>query len=160
MLFRSEGEYLNGERNGKGKEYYFNGKLRFEGEYSKGEKWDYSKVDGYLEKLWDWNRKRKRKKYFRKYMYTPKYEGEYLNGERNGKGKEYDYDGKLKFEGEYLNEERNGKIKEYNFYGQLLNGKRNGKGKEYDEKTGKLIFEGEYKNGIKNGIIKRIYLLL
>ena len=35
------------------------------------------------------------------------FEGEYLNGERNGKGKEYDYyDGELIFEGEYLNGER------------------------------------------------------
>ena len=43
------------------------------------------------------------------------FEGEYLNGKRNGKGKEYYYfDGKLKFEGEYLNGERNGKGKEYN----------------------------------------------
>ena len=32
-----EGEYLNGERNGKGKEYYDNGKLIFEGEYLNGE---------------------------------------------------------------------------------------------------------------------------
>ena len=31
------------------------------------------------------------------------FEGEYLNGKRNGKGKEYDYNGKLEFEGEYLN---------------------------------------------------------
>ena len=30
-----------------------------------------------------------------------KFEGEYLNGQRNGKGKEYN-DGKLIFEGEYL----------------------------------------------------------
>jgi len=30
---RFEGEYLNGKRNGKGKEYYDNGKLCFEGEY-------------------------------------------------------------------------------------------------------------------------------
>ena len=30
------------------------------------------------------------------------FEGEYLNGQRNGKGKEYN-DGKLIFEGEYLN---------------------------------------------------------
>ena len=44
-----------------------------------------------------------------------KYEGEYKNGERNGKGKEYNYKGELRFEGEYKN------------------GKRNGKGKEYDE---------------------------
>ena len=31
------------------------------------------------------------------------YEGEYLNGKRNGKGKEYDLNDKLIFEGEYLN---------------------------------------------------------
>ena len=32
----SEGEYLNGKRNGKGKEYYDNGDLKFEGEYLNG----------------------------------------------------------------------------------------------------------------------------
>ena len=37
----------------------------------------------------------------------------YLNGERNGKGKEYFYNGELIFEGEYLNGRRNGKGKEY-----------------------------------------------
>ena len=35
-----------------------------------------------------------------------KFEGEYLNGKKNGKGKEYDEDGILIFEGEYLNGER------------------------------------------------------
>jgi len=33
-----EGEYLNGKRNGKGKEYYDNGQLKFEGEYLIGKK--------------------------------------------------------------------------------------------------------------------------
>ena len=33
-----EGEYLNGERNGEGKEYYSNRKLEFEGEYLNGER--------------------------------------------------------------------------------------------------------------------------
>ena len=81
------------------------------------------------------------------------YEGEYLNGERNGKGKEYYDNGNLLFEGEYLNGERR-KGKEYNndgslrYEGEYLNGKRNGKGKEYDE-DGDLIFEGEYLNGIR-----------
>ena len=32
-----------------------------------------------------------------------KYKGEYLNGKRHGKGKEYDYDDTLIFEGEYIN---------------------------------------------------------
>ena len=59
------------------------------------------------------------------------YKGGYLNGKRNGKGKEYNCDyGTLKFEGEYLN------------------GKKHGKGKEYDDE-GKLRFEGEYFNGNK-----------
>ena len=51
------------------------------------------------------------------------FEGEYKNGKRNGKGKEY-IKNKLIFEGEYLN------------------GKKNGNGKEYNEE-GKIIFEGE-----------------
>ena len=54
-----------------------------------------------------------------------KYEGEYLNGKRNGKGKEYYTNDKLIFEGEYLN------------------GLKNGKGKEYDY-VGKLKFEGNF----------------
>ena len=41
------------------------------------------------------------------------FEGEYINGERNGKGKEYDKDEKLVYEGEYLKGKRNGKGKEY-----------------------------------------------
>jgi len=36
MIFK--GEYLNGEKNGKGKEYYNNGELKFEGEYINGKK--------------------------------------------------------------------------------------------------------------------------
>ena len=78
------------------------------------------------------------------------FEGEYLNGLRNGKGKEYGYfHGKLKFEGEYLNGLKNGNGKEYwngilIFEGEYLNGLR--KGKEYDY-DGKLEFEGEYLNG-------------
>ena len=33
-----------------------------------------------------------------------KFESEYINGERNGKGKEYNWQGLLLFEGEYLND--------------------------------------------------------
>ena len=78
-----------------------------------------------------------------------KYEGEYSNGKRNGKGKEYIHHHSeliVKFEGEYLNGKRNGKGKEYYHYeklikfeGEYLNNKKwNGKG--YDKK-GKIIFE-------------------
>ena len=69
---------------------------------------------------------------------TIKFDGEYLNGKRNGKGKEYNEYGELIFEGEYLNDQRNGKGKEYD------------KSREFD-----LIFEGEYLNGERwNGKLK------
>ena len=74
-----------------------------------------------------------------------------MNKKRNGKGKEYDWKGKLIFEGEYLNGKRwNGN--EYdpdnNFAYKLKNG--NGLIKKYDY-DGNLIFEGEYLNGKRNG---------
>ena len=53
-----------------------------------------------------------------------------MNGIRNGKGKEYYYEGMVKFEGEYSK------------------GIRNGKGKDCYE-YGELRFEGEYLNGKK-----------
>ena len=132
-----EGEYLNGERNGIGKEYNcLNGDLEYEGEYLNGEKHGKGK-QYYYGKL--------------------EYEGEFLNGKKHGKGKQYFIgNGRVKFEGEFLNEkiwsgkgyningkleyelkDGQGKIKEY-FYndtlryeGEYLNGERNGKGKEY-----------------------------
>ena len=59
-----------------------------------------------------------------------KFEGEYLNGKRNGKGKEYYENGKLKFKGEYLNGKRwNGKG--YNKKGD----------KEFEIKDGKDEYE-------------------
>ena len=122
-----EGEYLNKKRNGKGKEYYKNGKLMFEGEYLNGKRWNGKGYDknGIIEfEIKNGNGKGKEYNYNNELIF----EGEYLNGEKNGKGKEYDYNNRLKFEGEYLN------------------GERNGKGKEYYDKD-KLMFEGEYLNG-------------
>ena len=96
-----EGEYLKGERwigvgynqngikdlqimdgNGKGKEYYNDGTLKFEGQYLNCQK------NG------------KGKEYYENGKL--KFEGEYSNGIRNGKGKEYLINGDLIFEGEYL----------------------------------------------------------
>ena len=63
-------------------------------------------------------------------IHLRKYEGEYSDGEKNGKGKEYDYNDKLIYEGEFLN------------------GYRNGNGKEYI--NNKLVYEGKYLNGERN----------
>ena len=90
------------------------------------EYYEYSKIISEAELLYI--SRNKGKEYYDKL----KFEGEYINGERNGKGKEYYFDGNFVFEGEYIN------------------GKRFGKGKEYYE-YGKLKFEGEYFNGEGNG---------
>ena len=81
-----EGEYLNNERNGKGKEYYHNCKLKFEGEYLKGKKWNGKGYDKLFNLVYEL---------------------------KNGDGiiKEYHDDGLIEFEGEYLNGESNGKGK-------------------------------------------------
>ena len=104
------------------------------------------------------------------------YEGEYLNGERNRIGKEYNNDRRIIFDGEYKKGKRwNGLIqgfrlkdgqrlvKEYInskfglndviFLGEYLNVERNVNGNEYNI-YGELIFKGEYLNGKKyNGIV-------
>ena len=59
------------------------------------------------------------------------YEGEYFNGKRNGKGKDYYYNGNIKYEGDYKK------------------GKRHGEGYKYD-KTGSIIYIGEFKDGKRN----------
>ena len=76
-------KYVIFEKNGKGKEYNgYNDILEFEGEY----------INNIEER----------------YLL---FEGEYLDDKKwNGKGREYDYDGKLIFEGEYLNGEKRKRI--------------------------------------------------
>ena len=148
-----KGEIKNGEINGQGKEYDFlTDQLLFEGEYVNGKKWN---GKGYINNKQIIYELKDGKGYFKKYYCNKlRFEGEYLRGEINGKGKEYDYDGNLEFEGDYINGKKNGKGKEYDrdgklkFEGDYINGKRNGKGKEYD-RDGKLKFIGEYLYGNK-----------
>ena len=166
-----EGEYLNGKRHGKGKEYFDNGKIEYEGEYLNGE------------------RSGKGKEYYKVYFGVGqsiyyfvklKYEGEYLHGKMHGKGKLYSpiNEDKLQFQGEFRNGKKwDGKIYDYcgkveyeikngngigeimlvnysdevgdcHYIGEYKNGERNGKGKEYDGSS-YLIYEGEYLNGKK-----------
>ena len=180
-----EGEYLNGQKNGKGRGFYFSnidlditGKLAFEGEYLNNKKLNGIGYDAEGNILYKLNNSinGKGKEYYSSGKLI--FEGEYLNGKRNGKGREYARNGNLKFEGEYLNdlkwngkgydsdslnniefeEFKNGKglIKEYDIYvklifeGEYFNEQKNGKGKEYAW-NGQIIFEGEYLNDKRNG---------
>ena len=162
-----EGEYLKGKRNGKGIEYYENGRIKSKGEYLNGEIFN---GIGYDEKG---NEKVRYYNGIGRELYDNglvKFEGKYLNGKKwngkgytyygiklyeikNGKGyiREYNSDGTLLFKGNYWNGERNGEGKEYShgkllFEGNYLNGLRNGEGKEYYDNS-RIQFEGEYLNG-------------
>ena len=82
------------------------------------------------------------------------YEGEYLNGERHGKGKDTVKYGSITFEGEYVNGKRwTGKAhdKKDNIYFELKDGK--GVLKQIHLNIRGIIqFYYEYFNGEKNGI--------
>ena len=124
--------------------------MKFEGEFLFGKKWNGKGYDPKGNKVYEL---KNGKGFVKEYEFGQLiYEGEYLNGERNGKGKEY-RKGELTFEGEYLKSKRwNGKGKEYFvldeliYEGEYLNGKKwNGKGKE--SVLGYPVFNGVYSNG-------------
>ena len=168
-----EGNYINGKRNGKGKEFCLssdNSNIR------------YSSYNPFYDSINTWSYIPKNNIRFKNEKepgfydnYQIKFEGEYTDGERNGKGIEYYENKQIKFKGEYLNgkiwngigyyddgkkafeiKEGKGNIIEYDtkgiliFKGKYLNGERNGKGIEY-HKNRQIKFEGEYLNGKRNG---------
>ena len=121
LNIKFEGEYFNGIRNGKGKEYNIFGEIIFKGEYLNGKKWNCKMFNENNELIFEL---KNGKGFGQEFGYDSKYKysGEFFNGERTGKGKEYSnlfifsiYDKKssLVFEGEYLNGKRNGKGKLY-----------------------------------------------
>ena len=144
--------------NGKGyvKEFNYKGEYEFEGEYLYGEKNGKGK-EFYKEKVTNYNpfifysQEQKNIKKSEYKLAKLKFEGNYMNGERNGFGKEYYFNGKIQFEGEYLKGKK-WNVKGYNTGGNEIFEIKNGKGhiKEYTA-FGKLIFEGEYLNGERSG---------
>ena len=123
----SEANYFNGECVN-GKEYNKFGEIIYEGEYKHNKKYNgiYKiKMNKQIYSYYFVNGK-----IVNKYIEPENeiiYEGEYNNNLREGKGKEYNIQGKILFKGEYKNGYR------YN-------------GKEFDE-NGKLIFNGQYMKG-------------
>ena len=136
-----EGEYLNGKRNGEGKEYNYKSELIFKGEYKDGKRWN---GVGFIPGNKNIAYELKNGKGYVKELY---YEGEYVNGERNGKGQIFSQGKILTWEVEYVNGKKNGRGKIFyrdgtvRFDGLFFNDYKL-KGKEYKE--GKLVYEGEY----------------
>ena len=156
-----DGEYLKGERHGKGKEYFpYDNGIKFVGEFKKGKKWTGKGYDLNAVLVYEI---KEGKGHIKEYADMSDerliYDGDYLNGLRNGKGKEYNTSNRcLKFEGEFYNGVRHGKGKAYNRYetlkyeGEFYFGKKwNVKGYEPDGET--LAYE--LKNG--KGFIKQYY---
>ncbi len=165
------GKYFEGEKNGKGREYWLIRKvLLFEGEYlkskrhGKGEEYTSFFNSACIGEYFNGKRHGKGIEYINGISIYNFY-GEYFDGykvegkgydwdnhliielNKNGKGKEYYSNGTLKFEGEYLHGKKL-KGKGYDINGNLLCEIKNGNGniKEYNEK-GLLMFEGRYLNG-------------
>ena len=135
MVF--EGEYKNGKKNGKGKEFNEEGKkLIFEGTYLNGNRYKGVEYDYYCKK---------------------DYEGEYMFNKR-WNGKEYNSEGEVfsliknginsKNGNNYIYYENN---QEVNLTEQEFNDlKFTGEIKEYDNNN-TLLFEGDYLLGKRNG---------
>ena len=152
-----EGIYLNGEKwTGKGKEYYTDHDEEDDTDDNMFKNYDFFGINKTKQKnkgfanFFDFSSKnknltRKTKNYLgfgygtveKKIL---KFEGEYLNGQRHGKGKEYNIEGDLMYEGDYLNGKRHGQGKEYYDQGILGRGLK------------KILYEGEFKNGLYDGI--------
>ena len=139
-----EGNYLNGKRYGPGKEYYSNGKIKFEGEYLNGNIINGFGFDIYGHKFII-SEERKVKEYYDNGKL--KFECEYYKG-RKWNGIFYNSKGEKDFEIKY----GRGIVKEYDlcsylsFKGEYINGERNGKGKEFFGFNENVVYEGEYLN--------------
>ena len=129
-----QGEEKDCKRNGKGKEYYKNGDVKYDGDWiddlPEGEG-KYIDIDG-------------------KY-----YVGQFKRGVKNGKGAEYDKDNNLRYEGDFINGkyEGNGKLIYANgecYNGLFKDGLKYGKGTYY-YKNGKVKYEGDFINDVIEG---------
>jgi hypothetical protein len=105
-----ESEFINGKKFGKLYNYY-SSSLLFEGEYKYEKIWDEKDKKFFAKKikLEKINKNLIRGKQFMSSDGKLKYDGEFKNGKKHGKGKEYDFNGILIFDGEYKDDKRDGK---------------------------------------------------
>ena len=124
------GDFLNGLKHGKGKLYYKDNTIKYEGDFANDK---YEGKGKYIYKSGNF------------------YIGDFLNGLRHGKGIEYYKNNTIKYEGNLVNDEYEGKGKyiwedgEY-YIGDFLKGLKHGKGKQcYKNNT--IKYEGNFVNG-------------
>ena len=127
---------INGQKDGYGKEFYPQGKMKYEGSYKndkfngEGKFWT---EEGIL-----------------------KYKGTFVDNQKTGYGSLYYPLGHLQYKGQVTNGVYNGNGTYYfksglpMYMGQFIDGRREGYGKEYSQSNIQL-YEGEFKNNEYNG---------
>ena len=146
-----EGYFVNGYRDGRGKEYDKNGKLVFDGFFSKGLKLNIQPSKEMGKEFWEeydengnlirvCQKDNLGKNVGLCYYYEKDNNVNRIYIWENGS--ELTYNGFFRFYNEYQ--------KSW-FEGYFVNGYRDGRGKEYDE-NGKLVFDGFYSKGLKLNI--------
>ena len=98
---RFEGQFLYDQKL-KGK-YYIDEILEYEGEFLFNKKWNGKGYDIKGNKIYELSNGNGKVKEYGDLFGKLIFEGEYLNGKSNGKGKEFYSDGKLLYKGDYLN---------------------------------------------------------
>ena len=86
-ILKSEYEVNNGLIEGKGKEYYGNGRLKYKGNFKNGK----YEGNGIL---------------YYEFFGHIKYDGEFKNGMKNGFGKEFDKEGNIVYQGKFYQDKR------------------------------------------------------
>ncbi|XP_071975535.1 histone-lysine N-methyltransferase SETD7 [Engystomops pustulosus] len=89
------------------------------------------------------------------YSSTDRFEGHFVHGEKNGRGKFFFFDGST-LEGFYVDDALQGQgVYTYEdggaLHGTYVDGELNGPAQEYDA-DGKLIFKGQYRDNIRHGV--------
>ena len=135
---RYEGNFVDGKCEGKGEIYYKDGKILYDGDFKNNKcegkgTFYYNNGDHYEGNFVDGKCEGKGIYYYKD---GDHYEGDFKNGKYEGKGKIYYKDGKLQYDGDFKN------------------GKYEGKGKLY-RKDGTLQYDGNFVDGNFNG--KGIY---
>jgi uncharacterized protein len=159
-LLLSEGIVdLSGNKNGKWKDYFANGKIQAEGQYTENRRtgqWKFYNEQEKVEQTGSFNNGRPDGMW--KWYYengSLLREEEYFQGQRDGTYTEYSRTGEIIAQGQYSDGEMNGdwKYKSGNFIeeGKYITGLRDGQWKAYFA-DGKIRFKGSFVQGNPDGI--------
>jgi uncharacterized protein len=153
-----------GNRNGKWKDFYPNGKIQAEGQFTDNRRsglWKFNNISEKIEQTGYYNNGRPDGVW--KWYYengAPLREEEYFQGQRDGSYTEYSVAGEIIAQGNYADGEKNGEWKfktgDFTENGKFISGLKDGVWRSY-YKNGKLKFKGNYVQGNPDGLQSYYY---